>query len=172
MGCGMAMVRMESAIGVIEIIASREGVVRMDFADENRRDPCEDADGAEDSEAAMAHARHAERELREYFEGERREFGVKLDVRGTAFQKRCWAYLSTIPYAQTRAYVDQAVALGDAAATRAVGAANGKNPVSIIVPCHRVVARSGALQGFAGGLHRKRWLLDHEAMKAGVVLVG
>lgn len=165
----MAMVRMESAIGVIEIIASREGVMRVDFADENRRGAVID-DG--DDDAAMAHARHAERELREYFDGERREFSVKLDVRGTAFQKRCWEYLSTIPYAQTRAYVDQAVALGDAAATRAVGAANGKNPVSIIVPCHRVVARSGALQGFAGGLHRKRWLLDHEAMKAGVVLVG
>jgi methylated-DNA-[protein]-cysteine S-methyltransferase len=165
----MAMVRMESAIGVIEIIASREGVVRVDFADENRRGAVID-DG--DDDAAMAHARHAERELREYFEGERREFSVKLDVRGTAFQKRCWAFLSTIPYAQTRAYVDQAVALGDVAATRAVGAANGKNPVSIIVPCHRVVARSGALQGFAGGLHRKRWLLDHEAMKAGVVLMG
>ncbi len=165
----MAMVRMESAIGVIEIIASREGVVRVDFADENRRGAVID-DG--DDDAAMAHARHAERELREYFDGERREFSVKLDVRGTAFQKRCWAFLSTIPYAQTRAYVDQAVALGDVAATRAVGAANGKNPVSIIVPCHRVVARSGALQGFAGGLHRKRWLLDHEAMKAGVVLVG
>lgn len=168
----MAMVRMESAIGVIEIIASREGVVRVDFADENRRGAMVDQGDDGDDEAAMSHARQAERELREYFDGERRAFGVKLDVRGTVFQERCWAYLSTIPYAQTRAYVDQALALGDAAATRAVGAANGKNPVSIIVPCHRVVARGGALQGFAGGLHRKRWLLDHEAMNAGVVLVG
>lgn len=168
----MAMVRMESAVGVIEIIASRLGVTRVDFEDENRRGAAIDRGDEGDDEAAMAHARQAERELREYFDGERREFCVALDVTGTAFQKRCWAYLSTIPYAQTRAYLDQAVALGDAKGTRAVGAANGKNPVSIIVPCHRVVARSGALQGFAGGLHRKRWLLDHEAMKAGVVLVG
>ncbi len=166
----MATVRMESAIGVIEIRASREGVTRVDFEDENRRGDAVDTDG--DDEVAMAHARHAERELREYFAGERREFSVALDMRGTAFQKRCWEFLSTIPYAQTRSYLNEALSLGDAAATRAVGAANGRNPVSIIVPCHRVVARSGALQGFAGGLHRKRWLLDHEAMKAGVVLVG
>jgi methylated-DNA-[protein]-cysteine S-methyltransferase len=170
----MAMVRMESAVGVIEIFASGLGVTRVDFtdvwADENRRGAV--MDSGDDGDVAMAHARQAERELREYFDGERREFCVALDVTGTTFQKRCWAYLSTIPYAQTRAYVDQAVALGDAKGTRAVGAANGKNPVSIIVPCHRVVARSGGLQGFAGGLHRKRWLLDHEAMKAGVVLVG
>lgn len=170
MGCGMAMVRMESAVGGIEIFASRLGVTRVDFEDENRRGAA--MDSGDDGDAAMAHAWQAERELREYFDGERREFGVALDVTGTAFQKRCWAYLSTIPYAQTRAYVDQAVALGDAKGTRAVGGANARNPVSIIVPCHRVVARSGAMQGFAGGLERKRWLLDHEAVKAGVVLVG
>lgn len=164
----MAMVRMESDIGQIAIFASREGVTRVDFEDENRRGVIDD----DADERAAAHARQAERELREYFTGNRREFGVALDMRGTAFQKRCWAFLSTIPYAHTRSYLDEALALGDAAATRAVGAANGKNPISIIVPCHRVIARSGALQGFAGGLHRKRWLLDHEAMKAGVVLVG
>lgn len=155
-----ATIHMESPIGLIVIQASERGVTRADFVDGT---PVKEDTG---NEASLAHARHAQRELAAYFAGALRDFTVALDPTGTTFQRSCWAYLSTIPYGQTRAYLDEAIALGDAAATRAVGAANGKNPISIIVPCHRVIARSGVLQGYAGGLHRKRWLLDHEAMHA------
>ncbi|MCB1000715.1 MAG: methylated-DNA--[protein]-cysteine S-methyltransferase [Acidimicrobiales bacterium] len=101
-------------------------------------------------------------QLREYFAGDRREFDVPLDPVGTAFQQSAWRVLRTIPYAATMSYGEQARALGDPNKARAVGAANGRNPISIIVPCHRVVGSTGALTGFAGGLDQKAWLLDHE----------
>jgi len=101
-------------------------------------------------------------ELDEYFEGARRSFDVPLDPVGTAFQRRAWAALRTIPYGETVTYGEQAERLGDRRKARAVGAANGRNPISIIVPCHRVVGSNGSLTGFAGGLDVKAWLLDHE----------
>jgi len=104
----------------------------------------------------------AAEELEEYFEGTRRSFEVPLDPVGTAFQQRAWAALRTIPYGETVSYGEQAERLGDRRKARAVGAANGRNPISIIVPCHRVVGATGALTGFAGGLDVKAWLLDHE----------
>jgi methylated-DNA-[protein]-cysteine S-methyltransferase len=105
----------------------------------------------------------AERELREYFAGERRSFSVPLDASGTAFQKKAWAVLLTIPYGETRSYGQLAAQVGNPKASRAVGAANGRNPISIIVPCHRAIASDGALTGFAGGLDAKRHLLALEA---------
>ena len=105
----------------------------------------------------------AERELREYFAGERRSFSVPLDASGTAFQKKAWAVLLTIPYGETRSYGQLAAQVGNPKASRAVGAANGRNPISIIVPCHRAIASDGALTGFAGGLEAKRHLLALEA---------
>jgi len=105
----------------------------------------------------------AERELREYFAGERRSFSVPLDASGTAFQKKAWAALLTIPYGETCSYGQLAAQVGNANASRAVGAANGRNPISIIVPCHRAIASDGALTGFAGGLDAKRHLLALEA---------
>ena len=105
----------------------------------------------------------AERELREYFAGERRSFSVPLDASGTAFQKKAWAALLTIPYGETRSYGQLAAQVGNPKASRAVGAANGRNPISIIVPCHRAIASDGALTGFAGGLDAKRHLLALEA---------
>ena len=104
----------------------------------------------------------AAEELDEYFEGARRSFDVPLDPVGTAFQRRAWAALRTIPYGETVTYGEQAERLGDRRKARAVGAANGRNPISIIVPCHRVVGSNGSLTGFAGGLDVKAWLLDHE----------
>ena len=101
-------------------------------------------------------------QLREYFAGDRREFDVPLDPVGTAFQQSAWRVLRTIPYAATMSYGEQARALGDPNKARAVGAANGRNPISIIVPCHRVVGSTGALTGFAGGLDAKQWLLQFE----------
>jgi methylated-DNA-[protein]-cysteine S-methyltransferase len=104
----------------------------------------------------------AEGELRAYFAGERTSFTVPLAAAGTEFQKKAWAALLTIPYGETRSYGELARQIGNAKASRAVGAANGRNPISIIVPCHRAVASDGALTGFAGGLEAKRYLLSLE----------
>ena len=117
---------------------------------------------AAEGRAAEAHLDRAESQLAEYFRGTRREFDLDLDLAGTAFQRSAWEVLRTIPYGATLSYGQQAAALGDPAKARAVGAANGRNPLSIVVPCHRVVAAGGALTGFAGGLDTKAWLLDHE----------
>lgn len=102
------------------------------------------------------------RELAEYFAGERRTFSVPLAPRGTPFQQAAWAALLAIPHGQTRSYSEQASAMGRPTATRAVGAANGRNPIAIIIPCHRVVGRDGSLTGYAGGVDRKTWLLGLE----------
>lgn len=106
-------------------------------------------------------------QLAEYFRGERRCFDVPLDLGGTAFQRRVWEALLRIPYAGRVSYLQIAKELGDPHAVRAVGAANGSNPVGIIVPCHRVVASNGALTGYAGGIERKKFLLDLEERVAG-----
>ena len=102
------------------------------------------------------------RQLDEYFAGRRTEFDLPLGPRGTGFQQLVWRALLTIPFGDTRSYGEQARTIGRPSASRAVGAANGKNPISIIVPCHRVIAGSGELTGYAGGMDAKRWLLDHE----------
>ncbi len=112
--------------------------------------------------AAEVILQQAAEELEEYFAGTRRSFGVPLDPVGTTFQQQAWAALRTIPYGETVTYGEQAERLGDRRKARAVGAANGRNPISIIVPCHRVVGANGSLTGFAGGLDVKAWLLDHE----------
>lgn len=101
-------------------------------------------------------------QLREYFDGKRTSFDCKLNPQGTDFQKKVWAALLDIPFGKTRTYLEQAKILGDVKAIRAVAAANGKNPLWIIVPCHRVIGSDGSLTGYAGGLWRKKWLLDHE----------
>lgn len=102
-------------------------------------------------------------QLREFFEGSRTGFDLPLSPRGTDFQKRVWAELRKIPFGATRSYQEIALAIGRPEATRAVGAANGANPIPIVVPCHRVIGSNGALTGFGGGLPVKRWLLEHEA---------
>jgi methylated-DNA-[protein]-cysteine S-methyltransferase len=101
-------------------------------------------------------------QLEEYFAGTRREFDLPLDPAGTEFQQSAWMVLRTIPYGRTISYGQQAERLGDPNKARAVGAANGKNPLSIVVPCHRVVGSNGDLTGFAAGIDVKSWLLDHE----------
>jgi methylated-DNA-[protein]-cysteine S-methyltransferase len=101
-------------------------------------------------------------QLEEYFAGERTLFDVPLAPRGTAFQRAAWDALRAIPYGRTSSYVAQARAIGRPSAARAVGAANGRNPIAIVLPCHRVVGASGSLTGYGGGLDRKRWLLEHE----------
>ena len=117
-------------------------------------------------------ARHGDRDdtvlpqlreqLTEYWSGQRRDFTVPLRLSGTDFQLRVWAGLQTIPYGETSSYGKLAADIGSPAASRAVGLANGRNPVGIVVPCHRVVGAGGSLTGYGGGIERKRWLLDHE----------
>jgi methylated-DNA-[protein]-cysteine S-methyltransferase len=102
-------------------------------------------------------------QLLEYISGERQDFDVPLDLVGTDFQKDVWAGLARIPYGHTQSYGELADELNKPGAARAIGAATGRNPISIIVPCHRLVGSSGKLTGFAGGLDTKRWLLDHES---------
>ena len=104
----------------------------------------------------------AVRQLRAYFDGTLTEFSLPLHMDGTAFQLRCWAALQTIPYGETISYGEQARRIGQPRATRAVGGANHRNPVSIIVPCHRVIGASGALTGYGSGIEMKEWLLAHE----------
>ncbi len=106
--------------------------------------------------------RQAAAELREYFEGERREFTVPLAPKGTSFQQKVWTALQTIPYGETRSYKEIAVAIGNEKACRAVGMANNRNPLPIFIPCHRVVGSSGKLVGYAGGLDVKTYLLELE----------
>jgi len=114
------------------------------------------------------------RQLLEYFTGRRREFDLPLLLHGTEFQKRVWRALTEIPYGRTSSYGDLARQVGNANASRAVGLANGRNPIAIVVPCHRVIGADGSLTGYGGGLERKRWLLAHEgtATDGGLRLVG
>lgn len=104
----------------------------------------------------------AKEQLQQYFSGELKEFNLKLNPEGTVFQKKVWQALQNIPYGKTASYMELAKELGDPLAIRAVAAANGKNPLWILVPCHRVIGSDGSLTGYAGGLWRKKWLLDHE----------
>lgn len=104
----------------------------------------------------------AERQLQDYFDGKRETFSLKLDFNGTEFQKKVWEALLTIPFGQTRSYAQIAAQIGNRGAVRAVGAANGKNPISIIAPCHRVIGSNGKLTGFAGGMEAKAFLLKLE----------
>jgi methylated-DNA-[protein]-cysteine S-methyltransferase len=110
--------------------------------------------------------KETERQLLEYFAGQRRQFELALDFAGTDFQVRVWQALLTIPFGETRSYRDIAIQIGQPTATRAVGAANGRNPISIIAPCHRVIGTSGSLTGFAGGLAAKQFLLSLEGQQS------
>lgn len=102
------------------------------------------------------------KQFEEYFNGTRKSFNMKLSPEGTEFQKKVWSELLNIPYGKTATYQQMANTLGDPKVIRAAASANGKNPISIVIPCHRVIGSDGSLTGYAGGLHRKKWLLEHE----------
>jgi methylated-DNA-[protein]-cysteine S-methyltransferase len=116
-------------------------------------------------DATVAPLSLALRQLSEYFAGSRREFDLPLRMHGTDFQKRVWHELTEIPYGQTWSYGELAKRIDNPSASRAVGLANGRNPISILVPCHRVIGADGSLTGYGGGLDRKRWLLAHEGTR-------
>jgi methylated-DNA-[protein]-cysteine S-methyltransferase len=140
------------------VVRARGGAVAGVHMPEHRRAPVLPEDARRD-DAALA---EVAAQLRAYMRGELRRFAVPLAASGTAFQHRVWDALREIPYGETAPYGEIARRIGAPAAARAVGLANARNPISIIVPCHRVVGRSGTLTGYAGGLERKRWLLEHE----------
>ena len=155
----------ETPIGELTVVASDRGLRAVLWPGEtDARVPLGDCELRTDSHPIVD---QAVRELREYLAGERHAFDVPLDPVGTPFQQSAWQVLRGIPYGQTISYGEQARRLGDVRKARAVGAANGRNPISIIVPCHRVVGSTGKLTGFAAGLDVKAWLLQHERADSG-----
>ena len=160
----MATKRLKTPIGELRLAANEEGLVAVLFPIDEQELPA-----AEGAVRARAHLTDASRVLEEYFAGKRTTFeGVKLAPSGTEFQRQVWQALSRIPFGQTVTYAHIASRIGRPKAVRAVGLANGQNPLPIIVPCHRVIGSNGALTGFGGGLPTKKWLLEFEgALNAG-----
>jgi len=158
---GLVKTSMSSPVGELKLVASDAGLVAVLWPED---DPKRVRPGDAREDAAHPILRKAVAQLQEYFAGKRSEFDLPLDARGTEFQKLVWEQLLAIPYGETRSYGQLAARLGKPTASRAVGAANGRNPLSIVVPCHRVIGTSGALTGFAGGLETKRVLLELEGV--------
>jgi len=148
----------ESPVGPLFLAMSAKGLVRLEF---EARVMKIDSGATQLRESREALAPFL-RELGEYFAGKRQEFTVPLDLRGTDFQLKCWRALLAIPYGETRSYADIARGIGHSRAFRAVGMSNNRNPIAIVVPCHRVIASSGSLCGYGGGLDVKRQLLELE----------
>jgi methylated-DNA-[protein]-cysteine S-methyltransferase len=159
---------MDSPIGMLTIVAGDDGIVAISFDTESAdRDPGAHTPAGLEPTVEVKERKHtvldrAVEQLEEYFRGERTEFHLPLAPKGTRFQQQAWEILREIPFGETITYGEQARRLGDPHKSRAVGAANGRNPIPIIVPCHRVVGANGHLTGYAGGLDKKAWLLDHE----------
>ena len=141
----------QSPIGNIRISADNAGLTELRF--------CEQPVSAETKNPIIS---NAVKQLQEYFAGNRQQFDLPLNAQGTDFQKSVWGKLLNVACGETASYGHIAQSLGKPTASRAVGAANGQNPISIIVPCHRIIGSSGKLTGYAGGLERKQWLLNHE----------
>ena len=156
----MAERLLATPVGELRVVTVAAGVRAVLWpGDDHHRVHLGDPDNSVEAERI---ADSAVLQLNEYFAGTRTSFDLPLDPIGTVFQRSAWNVLRTIPYGRTMSYAEQARSMGDAKKARAVGAANGRNPISIIVPCHRVVGSTGALTGFAGGLDTKSWLLRHE----------
>lgn len=148
-----------SPLGWVEIEGTEAAITAIGFvADEAARPPVDRA-----GLPPVLQSCHTQ--LAEYFHKKRQEFSLPLAPAGTDFQQRVWRQLRAIPYGQTASYLEIACAVGNAKAVRAVGAANGSNPISIVVPCHRVIGSNGKLTGYGGGLWRKEWLLNHEGWR-------
>jgi len=160
----------ETPLGRMVAIAHEDGIVLLDFIDRKGLpgaiDRLTERHGAPVTPGEHRHLVQLKRELDEYFRGTRRAFEVPLAPQGSVFERRAWNYLRQIPFGQTRSYGQQATSIGAGGGARAVGRANGMNYLSIVIPCHRVVASNGDLTGYGGGLARKRWLLDHERRAA------
>ena len=150
---------MDSPVGALKLVAHDQALVAVMWDNEDHK-RVRLAELIEARQHPML--RRVKKQLEEYFTGQRQQFDLPLDFQGTDFQQQVWQALLTIPYGEKRSYKDIAVQIGNEKAVRAVGAANGRNPISIIAPCHRVIGSSGALVGFAGGLDKKQILLSLE----------
>lgn len=144
---------LDTPIGTLKIEGSSEGVSAIIFSEE----------AIPENQKIPNNLQKATTQLQEYFNKERTEFSLQLAPQGTQFQQKVWKELQTIPFGKTTSYQQMANQLGNPKVIRAAASANGKNPVSIVIPCHRVIGSDGSLTGYAGGLERKKWLLAHES---------
>ncbi|WP_416445490.1 methylated-DNA--[protein]-cysteine S-methyltransferase [Leeuwenhoekiella sp. A16] len=149
----METANLNTELGTIEIKGDDSGLLSVIFLD----------DEYSQSLTVPACLQEAYSQLEEYFDGKRQDFRLKLTPQGTVFQQKVWKELENIPFGKTTSYLDMAKQLGDPKVIRAAASANGKNPISIIIPCHRVIGSNQSLTGYAGGLWRKKWLLAHES---------
>ncbi|WP_299186519.1 methylated-DNA--[protein]-cysteine S-methyltransferase [uncultured Aquimarina sp.] len=149
----MSTVFIETPLGIASITGDENGVSKISITADKEQVP---------SDKIPDELKDVVIQLQDYFEGNLTEFNIDLNPSGTDFQKRVWRELSNIPFGKTVSYLDIAKQLGDPKCIRAAASANGKNPLWVVVPCHRVIGSDGSLTGYAGGLWRKKWLLDHE----------
>ena len=156
-----ARARLQVPFGELTVVASDKGVRYITF--ENDAHPKSYQNMSVIDDASHPVVARTVAQLHEYIKGTRRTFDVPLDLVGTEFQVQAWNALAKVPYGTTASYAQQAASIGRPKATRAIGAANGRNPVVVVLPCHRIVGADGSLTGFGGGLPVKKWLLDHEA---------
>ena len=150
----------EAPFGVVTVVGSDLGIRFVMFDNDAHPKPLEKL-RISDTEIHDS-VNSAITQLKEYFDGSRRDFELSLDLQGTEFQVAAWNALAEIPYGRTASYGQQAASIGRPKAVRAIGGANGRNPVAIVLPCHRIVGADGSLTGFGGGIAVKKWLLDHE----------
>ncbi|WP_298265346.1 methylated-DNA--[protein]-cysteine S-methyltransferase [uncultured Lutibacter sp.] len=142
----------KTPIGTAKIIGDEDGIIAVTVLDNE----------IETSKNVPNCLKECIQQLDEYFKGTRTTFNLKLNPQGTSFQKKVWKELLNVPFGKTRTYLEQTKKIGDPKAIRAVASANGKNPIWIVIPCHRIIGTNGSLTGYAGGLWRKKWLLEHE----------
>jgi len=154
---GMQKTYFNSPIGLIEITGTADTIKSLYFVEE----------GFNQQSNPDSYVEYCVSQLEEYFTGKRKEFKLKLEPEGTDFQKKVWDELENIKYGETKSYLQISKLLGDISAIRAVANANGQNKISIIIPCHRVIGSNGSLTGYAGGIWRKKWLLEHEQKFSG-----
>ena len=150
----MQEVYIETPLGITAIKGDKNGIASITVLDDKSLTP---------SKEIPPFLNESVIQLHEYFSGKRTEFTIKLNPQGTHFQKKVWEQLELVPYGTTISYLELSKQLGDVKAIRAVANANAKNPLWIILPCHRVIGSNGSLTGYAGGLQRKKWLLEHES---------
>lgn len=162
----LTITRLPTPLGPMFAVACDEGICLLEFTDrrmlETEFDQLKTHFKSNILPGNHKHFEILKIQLKEYFEGNRKDFTVPIITPGTNFQKKAWQALTIIPYGQTVSYVDQAISIGKENAVRAIGSANGNNRLAIIIPCHRVIGADGELKGYGGGLWRKRWLIDHE----------
>lgn len=142
----------ESPLGITKIVGDENGIAEISVLSEGKK-----------TTKIPNSLKECVSQLGEYFDGQRQHFDFKLNPQGTDFQQKVWQELLNIPFGKTLSYLDLSKKLGDVKAIRAVASANGRNPLWIVVPCHRVIGTDGSLTGYAGGLWRKKWLLEHES---------